>query len=87
MAAFDSLQAEIFAAYGIEPDRDVSIRLVSGGADANTKLRFSEKEGWVAAVGTKSALSEGLLFYFDHTVRQQAEQARTSVEERRDGPQ
>lgn len=71
LADFMLMQPRIFAAYGATPLRKVSILLVRGNEDSNTRLTYSSEGGWTARLGLKSGCSAGLLSYFEHTVRSQ----------------
>lgn len=68
LAEFVTLQERILREQAIAPTRTVSILLKRGGDDARTELAFSESNGWVANVGTRSACSPSLLDYFEHGV-------------------
>lgn len=61
---------EIFARYGIEPAREIPIRLTRGGDDARSQLRYVPDKGWVSTVGLRSACSVSFLGYLDDRVRQ-----------------
>jgi hypothetical protein len=73
LANFISEQATIFAAYDINPEREVSIVLKRGANFETSSLTYSEADGWVAHVGLKSGCSPGLLSYFEQTIRRQDE--------------
>jgi hypothetical protein len=69
LADFPRLQPTIFAAYGVEPEREVSILLKRGGDDAISDLTYSEATGWVSNLGLKSGCSPSLLSYFERAIR------------------
>ena len=71
LADFLRLQPRILAAYGIEPQREVSILLARGGDDFDTDLNYSQAAGWISHVGLRSGCSSGLLSYFERTIRGQ----------------
>lgn len=75
LADFLRLQPRILAAYGIEPQREVSILLERGDDGFDSDLTYSEAAGWISHVGLQSGCSPGLLSYFEHTIRRQEQHA------------
>ena len=69
LADFLRLQPAIFAAYGVEPERQVSILLKRGGDDEISDLTYSEATGWVGHLGLKSGCNPSLLSYFERAIR------------------
>lgn len=69
LADFQRMQSDIFNAYGIEPEREIAIRLTRGGNGAETDLKYSNEAGWVGHLGLNSGCSLGLLSYFERVVR------------------
>jgi hypothetical protein len=63
------IQGRIFAANGVAPEREVSIRLVRGEDNATTAISHSESEGWIARFGLRSSGGPGLLTYFEQAIR------------------
>jgi hypothetical protein len=70
---FLTLQAGLFSKYGINPEREISIRLIRGPDNASSTLKLSELEEWVSSVGLKSACSANFLTYLENTVRRRLE--------------
>lgn len=68
LAEFLRMPPRIFAAYGVKPQREVSILLTRGGDNATTDLRYSEATGWIGRVGMRSGCSLSLLTCFEHTI-------------------
>ena len=69
LADFQRMQSDIFNGYGIEPEREIAIRLTRGGNGAETDLKYSNEAGWVGHLGLNSGCSLGLLSYFERVVR------------------
>lgn len=61
-------QSTIFATYDIKPEREVSITLKRGGNTNESKIAYSEENGWVGHLGLKSGCSPSLLAYFEHNI-------------------
>lgn len=70
LSKFVELQKPIFQDNAITPTRTVPVLLKRGGDNSQTDLTFSEPEGWVALVGTKSGCSPSLLAYMEQMVKE-----------------
>lgn len=66
---FQQTQSEIFANYGIKPERELTILLTRGGNGDTTSLTYAKETGWVGHLGLESACSPSLLFYFERVIR------------------
>lgn len=62
-------QSAIFRAYGIRPERELSILLRRGSNGDMTDLTYSKEAGWVSHIGLESGCSPGLLSYFERVIR------------------
>ena len=69
LAGLQQLQTSIFNAYGIKPEREISIFLTKGSKTGGTDLSYSKEAGWVSHIGLESACSPSLLSYYERIVR------------------
>ncbi|HMD70941.1 MAG TPA: histidine kinase [Bryobacteraceae bacterium] len=59
---------KILAAHGVHPVSEIAIRLVAGRQDAESYLDYSDKDGWVCALGLQSACGLDLVSYFERVL-------------------
>lgn len=78
LADFLQMQAGIFTAYHIEPQRVVSVLLVPGDDSTSSNLKYTKAGGWIGQVGLQSSCSPSLLAYFEQTIRNQEQHAAQS---------
>ena len=54
--------------YGLQPQNEVIVRVVKGGDDARSDLRYSNENGWTLQLGLRSICSPGLLGYVERHI-------------------
>src|SRR5579872_1785908 len=68
LAGFLRDNGKFLEEHGIHPKSEVETRLVKGGDDSKGSLDYTDKGGFVATIGLKSAMSSSFVSYLETTV-------------------